>query len=82
MKPRKELPVCGGFRGQGRCLTAHIGLPEQDGPYAAVLDAGIDLQESLFGGDLTDDDGIGCVVLEELACFVGGVDSLDDLLRE
>ena len=82
VKPGKELPIGGGFGGQGRCLVAHVGFPEQDDLDAAVLDAGTDFQEGLFGGDLTDDDGISRVVLEELACFVGGVDSLDDLLRE
>ena len=82
MEPGKEFPIGGGLGGQGRCLTVHVGLPEQDGLDAPVLDRVVDLKQFLFGGDLTDDDGIGRVVLEELACFVGGVNSLDDLLRE
>jgi hypothetical protein len=82
VKSGKELPACGRFRGQSRRLAAHIRLPEQDGPYVAVLNAGIDLEKFSFGGNPTDDDGIGLVVLGELACFVSGVDGLDDLLRE
>jgi len=82
VKPRKEFPIGGGLGSQGRCLTAHVGLPEQDSLDAPVLDRVVDLEQFLFRGDLADDDGICRVVLEELACFVGGVNSLDDLLRE
>jgi len=77
----KELAVGGGLGGQGRRLVAHVGLPEQDDPDAAVLDARIGLEQLLLGGDLADDDGISRIVLGEFACFVGGVNGLDDLLR-
>jgi hypothetical protein len=82
VKPGKELPIGGGFGSQGRCLTAHVWLPEQEAPNTPGGDTIVLVEQVLFGRDLADDGGKASIRGYYTACVMGGVDSLDDLLRE